>query len=105
MTMIIHHPSGADRQVFHCHLLRQPAKLRELLLSGLEQSGCTQLPKLRQTQLEPFLAEDAWAAKLSARRGAQVPPPALDLAKGRVLVAVGPESGWQAREAVMLEEL
>lgn len=37
---------GGDRQVFHCHLLRQPEKLRELLLSGLEQSGFTQAPWL-----------------------------------------------------------
>ena len=34
---------GADREVFHCHLLRQPQKLHEVMLPGLEQSGFTQV--------------------------------------------------------------
>ena len=34
--------AGGDKEVFHCHLLRDPRKMRPLLLQGLEQSGFTQ---------------------------------------------------------------
>ncbi|CAL1162075.1 unnamed protein product [Cladocopium goreaui] len=94
-TLALCRVPGGDRQVFHCHLLRQPEKLRELLLSGLEQSGFTQVPELQLVELEPFLAKDAWAQKLRARCAGG----AMSEADGRVLVAIGPEQGWQPREA------
>eukprot|EP00434_Breviolum_minutum_P005833 symbB.v1.2.005144.t1/scaffold226.1/size261315/23 len=100
-TLALCRVPGADREVFHCHLLRQAQKLHEVMLPGLEQSGFTQVPVIQEVQMETFLAKDCWENKLRPTRSTGGEP--LDLAaNGRVLVAIGPEQGWQRQEEDLL---
>lgn len=114
-------PPQAD--YFGSHLIRDPASLRALLIEGLAQSGDVRVPRVViAKRLKVFLEDDldallplASSARLVAhpyaidggpepRRVMAVPPPVATLVAGaggasdeggaRVLVAVGPEGGW-----------
>ncbi|CAK9080133.1 Uncharacterized protein SCF082_LOCUS38220 [Durusdinium trenchii] len=107
-TLALCQVPGGDREVFHCHLLRSERKLRELLVNGLEQSGQTQVPVLRQLRssadVAAFAHSGAWEAKLSCFQGTEAAREPVRSARwrrcgARLLLAVGPDGGWQSQEA------
>ena len=106
-NIILCNAAKVQPDYFGSHLLRPPQKnMREALKAGLEQAGDVALPKVHVARrLKPFLEDELdhvcpntirlvahpqkeWLSPLPALRDIQVP------AKSRVLVAVGPEAGW-----------
>lgn len=85
-----------------------PAAIRAELVLGLEQGRDTVLPEVQVRRLFKPLVEDELAAllpapcRLLAHPGAPARPPAPPAA-GEVAVAIGPEGGFTAYEAQLLE--
>ncbi len=98
-----------ERPYFDSHVL-EPGFIREHLLEGCEQVGATRLPAVSiHRRFKPFVEDelDAWSP--GTRRLVAHPGAALKVgeaaagAAGGVLLAVGPEGGWNAFEEELLE--
>lgn len=97
--------AGADKRTLGSELLKNPDRLRTLFLKGLAQSGDTMLPTVVLTRrLRSFLLEGELDALASPGHTHKifVVPRGKQLLKAfsscseqeRVLVAVGPDCGW-----------
>jgi 16S rRNA (uracil1498-N3)-methyltransferase len=93
-----------ERPYFDSHVL-EPAFIRERLLEGCEQAGGTRLPHVTiHRRFRPFVEDelDDWSPgslRLAAHPG--TPARVRDVVggrKGAVLIAVGPEGGWNEYE-------
>jgi len=116
-TLWVTKAAKTEKAYFSSHLLRagNEAQLRAALVEGLAQAGDTAVPRVRvQRDLRRLLDDDGldgYARKLlchPARDGAA--PVSIRSAlrgvdgPGRVLLAVGPEGGWEEpRELELLE--
>ncbi|MEO5822199.1 MAG: RsmE family RNA methyltransferase [Vicinamibacteraceae bacterium] len=93
--------SRVERDYFDTHVIEE-STYRPLLLEGLQQAGDTRLPRVSIHRQFRILVEDeldAWSAdamRLVAHSGSH--RPLLTVAGGsprrRVLLAIGPEGGW-----------
>lgn len=111
--LIIINAAKVPKEYFGSHLLRMPHIMRAKLMEGLTQSGITQLPRTSIVRrLKPFLEDEmdalfprATCVRVMAhppREGQPVPlslgdvpvPTGVDAKKVRVVLAVGPEGGW-----------
>ena len=106
--VILTNAAKVERQYFDTHVLK-PESYRPLLIEGLQQAGDTRLPRVRICrQLKPFIEDELdglfpgavrLVADPSARR--RIADVAFGSA-GRVLIAVGPEGGWNDFELELL---
>ena len=106
-NIILTNAAKVQADYFGSHLLRPPqSNMREALKAGMEQAGDVALPKVHVARrLKPFLEDDLdrispntirivahpqkeWLPPLPSIREVKVPR------KARLLVAVGPEAGW-----------
>jgi RsmE family RNA methyltransferase len=102
-----------ERYYFDSHVL-DPEVYEPLLLSGIEQAGSTQLPKVSiEKQFKPFIEEriDAvypakhkWIADPSTNQ-LLVSSVGDMQATDRVILAIGPEGGWTAFEQSKFEAI
>lgn len=102
--------SRVEKSFFSATLL-QPEKIKQRLLTGLEQAGDTLLPRVSiETRFRPFVEDSLphlakeYRAMLVAHPDtgaglADVLPPPLN---GRVLLVIGPEGGWIDFEVELL---
>ena len=100
-----------ERNYFDTHVLDE-ATYRPLLIEGLQQAGDTRLPRVSiHRQFRPLVEDELGPLPAGERRlvahpdrgpsgcaAANVPPSA------RVLLAVGPEGGWNAFELDLLTQ-
>jgi RsmE family RNA methyltransferase len=106
-----------ERNYFDTHLL-DPNTYQPLLLQGLEQACHTFMPTVSvHKRLVPLLEEELgdtfghWGEptrKLVAHPGARLRLSRVlsdTAARGRVLVAVGPEGGWIERELELFDQV
>jgi 16S rRNA (uracil1498-N3)-methyltransferase len=107
--IILTNAEKVERNYFDTHVL-SPATYRALLIEGLQQARDTRLPIVSiHRQLRP-LVEDRLAGlfedglRLVADPSARTPLSAVALASGdeRLLLAIGPEGGWNAFELDLL---
>ncbi len=108
--IVLTNASRVERQYFDTHVLDE-ATYRPLLIEGLQQAGDTRLPRVSIHRQFRILIEDELAAssgddvRLVAHPGVDRSP--LTVAREphdrRVLLAIGPEGGWNAFELGLLE--
>ena len=98
-----------ERNYFDTHVLT-PACYRPLLIEGLQQARDTRLPAVTVHRQFRVLIEDhlsgmfSGGARLVADHRASTPiRSAIGNGKGRVLLAIGPEGGWNEFELTLLE--
>jgi 16S rRNA (uracil1498-N3)-methyltransferase len=108
--IILTNASRVERHYFDTHVLT-PDCYGPLLVEGLQQARDTRLPLVSIHRQFRVLVEDDLEAlagqglRLLAHPGAAAPIPEAVRAHGggRVLLAVGPEGGWNAFEVALLE--
>jgi RsmE family RNA methyltransferase len=102
--------SRVERDYFGTHLLA-PASYRPLLIEGLQQARDTRLPEVSIHRQFKVLVEDLLdglcgpALRIAANPG-EAPPLASVVrarAHDRLLLAIGPEGGWNDFERALLE--
>ncbi len=106
--IVITNAARVERNYFDTQWV-DPAFYTELLMQGLQQSGDTHLPQVHiQKRLKPFIEDELdsqfpdalrMMADPYGRGGTQARRPQVDQ---RVLVAVGPEGGWDDFECSLL---
>jgi 16S rRNA (uracil1498-N3)-methyltransferase len=107
--IVLTNAERVERNYFDTHVLT-PECYRPLLVEGLQQARDTQLPRVSVHRQLKVLVEDdldrlfPLGLRLSADPGAKGSPGALVRASGeeRVLLAIGPEGGWNAFETALL---
>jgi 16S rRNA (uracil1498-N3)-methyltransferase len=98
-----------ERPYFDSHVL-DPAFIREHLLEGCEQAGVTHLPQVSvHRRFKPFVEDElaAWSpgtARLSAHPGATAHVRDVVAERRGVLLAIGPEGGWNPFELKLLAD-
>jgi RsmE family RNA methyltransferase len=109
--VILTNAEKVERDYFDSHIVRDEG-YRPLLVEGLQQAGDTRLPVVSVHKRLTVLIEDELEAlcpagqRLVAHPGATTPIAAAlgDIARDdRVLVAVGPEGGWNDFELALLD--
>jgi 16S rRNA (uracil1498-N3)-methyltransferase len=98
-----------ERPYFDAHVL-EPSTYRPLLLEGLQQAGDTRLPRVSIHRQFRILVEDELGPppgdelRLVAHPGSDgcLLTMAAEAGQGRVLLAIGPEGGWNAFELDLL---
>ena len=108
--IILTNAARVERNYFDTHLL-SPACYRLLLLEGLQQARDTRVPPVTiHRQFRPLVEDDLGAlsdapVRLVTDPGATITiRDAISAQRGkRVLLAVGPEGGWNAFELGLLE--
>jgi RsmE family RNA methyltransferase len=113
-TLILTEAQKVPKDYFGSHLFRKPHLIKERLIEGLCQSGDVKLPNIIVTrnlsnflsnELDNFFPADKYARVIAhPRRNASaaavklkdVPFPSAS--QRRILVAVGPEGGWEEPE-------
>jgi RsmE family RNA methyltransferase len=113
--IIVTNAERVERDYFDAHILT-PACYRPLLIEGLQQARDTRMPAVSIHKRFKVLVEDeldglfeADALRLVAEPGAQTSVSAAirehahQAADGRIVIAVGPEGGWNAFEIGLLE--
>jgi 16S rRNA (uracil1498-N3)-methyltransferase len=108
--IILTNAARVERQYFDTHVLEE-STWRPLLIEGLQQAGDTRLPCVSIHRQFRILIEDELAPvssgelRLVAQPGAD--RPALAVAREReprrVMLAIGPEGGWNAFELELLK--
>ena len=108
--IVLTNASRVERPYFDTHVL-EPSTYRPLLIEGLQQAGDTRLPRVSIHRQFRILVEDELdalcgdAARLVAHPGSH--PSLLTSARHsprrRVLLAVGPEGGWNDFELELLK--
>jgi len=109
--IILTNAEKVERDYFDTHLL-QTIGYRPLLIEGLQQARDTRLPVVSvHKQFRKLVEDDLDTLCPFGRRLVAHPQPdapgvlaALDDQPDRVLVAIGPEGGWNAFELGLLEE-
>src|SRR5439155_24226055 len=98
-----------ERQYFDTHVLTE-ACYRPLLIEGLQQARDTRLPSVSIHRQFKVLVEDHLDALFQGVRLVANPGATASVgsafgvdAAGRVLVAIGPEGGWNAFELALLQ--
>jgi RsmE family RNA methyltransferase len=106
--IILTNAERVERNYFDAHVLT-PGCYRPLLVEGLQQARDTRLPRVSIHRQFKVLIEDELDAlfprglRLMADPGALTPASAAVAEDGdRVLLAVGPEGGWNAFERQLL---
>jgi 16S rRNA (uracil1498-N3)-methyltransferase len=107
--IILTNASRVERPYFDTHVLEE-ATYRPLLVEGLQQAGDTHLPRVSIHRQFRILVEDTLGPALPGEqrlvahpRGDRSPLTVVRPAAGRrVLLAVGPEGGWNAFELDLL---
>jgi len=111
-TLVLTEARKVPKDYFGSHLFRKPELLTELLIEGLCQAGDVQLPKIHITRnLSRFLSEELaemfpsheWSRVIAhPQRAGEPAPPRIrnvpfppDCSKRRMVIAVGPEGGWE----------
>lgn len=99
-----------ERNYFDTHWL-QPEHYEPLLLKGLEQAADTHLPKVRIiNRLKPFIEDELDSLCPASKRLLAHPLGGMAIgqlgikAAERVLLALGPEGGWNEFELNLLEQ-
>jgi 16S rRNA (uracil1498-N3)-methyltransferase len=111
--IILTNAERVERPYFDTHVLEE-SHYRPLLIEGLQQARDTRVPSvsihrqfkiLVEDRLDALFGPDAGAVRLVADPSAPEPIEAIVRARGagRVLVAVGPEGGWNAFERALLQ--
>ena len=98
-----------ERNYFDTHVL-DAATYRPLLIEGLQQAGDTRLPRVSvHRQLRPLVEDELGQPTPDERRLVAHPGGDASLVtmagaagRGRVLLAIGPEGGWNAFELSLL---
>ena len=100
-----------ERYYFDSHVL-DPEIYHPLLVEGVEQAGCTQLPEVFiQKRFKPYIEDEVRTAYAGAHKWIADPSasrPLFSCAElikptDRLVVAVGPEGGWTAYERELFE--
>ena len=100
-----------ERHYFDAHVL-EPAIYRPLLIEGLQQAGDTRLPRVSiHRQFRPLIEDELGPASERERRLVAHPggngsllAMASETAQRRVLLAIGPEGGWNTFELELLAQ-
>jgi RsmE family RNA methyltransferase len=107
--LVLLRAAGVEREYLATHWLREES-YRPLLVEGLMQAGTTRLPEVTlATRFRPFVEDrlDALfpdACRLLAHPEPRISPAdAVSADRRRLLVAVGPEGGWDEFELGLLE--
>jgi RsmE family RNA methyltransferase len=108
--IVLTNAERVERNYFDTHVLEE-ARYRPLLIEGLQQARDTRLPRVSVHKQFRILIEDRLDALFPAGRrlvadpGAarSVPDAIAQTRPERVLLAVGPEGGWNAFELELLE--
>jgi RsmE family RNA methyltransferase len=108
--IILTNAERVERPYFDTHVLDETT-YRPLLVEGLQQAGDTRLPAVSIHRQFKILVEDHLDAlagpglRLAADPGATSSIGAVAAAHGdrRILLAVGPEGGWNAYELTLLQ--
>ena len=107
--IILTNAERVERNYFDSHVLA-PACYRPLLVEGLQQARDTRLPRVSIHRQFKVLVEDELKALFP--RGLRLladPAAAIPLAtvvrdsRERILIAIGPEGGWNGFETALLE--
>jgi RsmE family RNA methyltransferase len=107
--IILTNAAKVERHYFDSHVLA-PATYRPLLIEGLQQARDTRVPRVSIHRQFRALIEDQLdtlypdGLRLVAAPGARTPPSAAvdERGGGRVLLAIGPEGGWNPFETALL---
>lgn len=109
-SILLTNAAKVERNYFDTHWL-EPAHYRPLLLEGLQQAGLTHLPAVSVFRRFRPLVEDSLhtlspdSVRLLAHPGDHPRLRDLSLPTGpRVLLAIGPEGGWDPYELQLLKE-
>ena len=106
--IILTNAARVERNYFDTHVL-DPAEYRPLLVEGLQQAQDTRLPRVSiHRRFRPLVEDDLDAlcpgrARLVAHPSASAAPLAWPAGAARVLMAIGPEGGWDDYEVRLLE--
>ena len=106
--IILTNASRVERNYFDTHVL-DSAVYRALLVEGLQQAQDTRLPRVSIHRRFKPLVEDELdglcpdGARLAAHPAGGAAPLAWPASATRVLLAIGPEGGWDEYEIRMLE--
>lgn len=108
--IILTNAERVERQYFDTHVLSE-AYYRPLLIEGLQQARDTRLPPVSIHRQFKVLVEDrldtlfAGGVRLVADPGAAAPVASAlgGQRDARVLIAIGPEGGWNAFELALLQ--
>lgn len=107
--ILLTNASRVERHYFDTHVLDE-STYRPLLIEGLQQAGDTRLPRVTIHRQFRILVEDELGARPSDERRLVAHPGADRLVTAltgdphhrRVLLAIGPEGGWNAFELELL---
>jgi 16S rRNA (uracil1498-N3)-methyltransferase len=107
--IVLTNAARVERHYFDTHVV-DPATYRPLLIEGLQQAGDTRVPRVSIHRQFRVLVEDELdalsgdATRLVAHPGGHRPliDGARDRPEQRVLLAIGPEGGWNAFELDLL---
>jgi 16S rRNA (uracil1498-N3)-methyltransferase len=108
--IVLTNASRVERHYFDTHVLEE-SSFRPLLIEGLQQAGDTRLPRVSIHRQFRILIEDELEA-LSSHRWRVVAHPGSDRSpltiareprRAGVLLAIGPEGGWNAFELDLLK--
>jgi RsmE family RNA methyltransferase len=108
--IILTNAARVERQYFDTHVL-EASTWRPLLIEGLQQAGDTRLPRVSIHRQFRLLVEDELASVASDERRLVAHPRgdrslltiAREPPRRRVLLAIGPEGGWNDFELALLE--
>jgi 16S rRNA (uracil1498-N3)-methyltransferase len=106
--IILTNASRVERDYFDTHVLTE-ATYRPLLIEGLQQARDTRLPQVSIHRQFRILVEDRLDDLFSGVRLVADPSGTLSMAnvlagqRERVLLAIGPEGGWNEFELTLLE--
>eukprot|EP00320_Phaeocystis_rex_P003707 CAMPEP_0119088048 /NCGR_PEP_ID=MMETSP1178-20130426/144056_1 /TAXON_ID=33656 /ORGANISM="unid sp, Strain CCMP2000" /LENGTH=259 /DNA_ID=CAMNT_0007071303 /DNA_START=154 /DNA_END=933 /DNA_ORIENTATION=+ len=115
-TLWVTEATKTEKMFFSSHLLRKgnEAELRAALVQGVAQAGDTAVPRvIVQRNMRRLVAEElgGYAQKLVCHPAREAGTPTISSilrgldGKGRVLLAVGPEGGWEEpRELELLQD-